>query len=183
MDLVAGIPTGSIRVSFGYMSTMEDVHKLISFIKDCFLEVKELVAPIAEPKSIQSPPDVPAMISSASEIDGNVISTGVQVTVISDGSCSSNTILENIFLYPVKSCACFKVSHYKGYHYDGTWLVIVKVSKWPVGDKGLLYDREWMIVKPSGNCLTQKEEPNLCLISPHLDLDQATLTLTAAGKC
>jgi len=60
--------------------------------------------------------------------------------------------------------------------------VIVKASKWPVGDRGLLYDREWMIVKPSGNCLTQKEEPNLCLISPHLDLNQATLTLTAAGK-
>lgn len=61
------------------------------------------------------------------------------------------------------------------------WLVIGKVSKWPIGDKGLKYDREWMIMKPSGNCLTQKEEPKLCLIYPHLDLDKATLTLTAAG--
>ena len=61
------------------------------------------------------------------------------------------------------------------------WLVIIKVSKWPVSDKGLLHDREWMIVKPSGNCLTQKEEPRLCLIRPYLDLDKATLSLTIEG--
>ena len=59
-----------------------------------------------------------------------------------------------------------------------TWL---KVLRWPIGNKGLLYDREWMIIKPSGNCLTQKEETKLCLILPQLDLDKATLTLTAAG--
>jgi len=112
MDQVAGIPTGSIRVSFGYMSTMEDVQKLIAFIKDCFLEVKELVAPTSmQPESIQSPPNVSAMlINSAGETDDNVISTGAKVTVISDGPHSTNIILENIFLYPVKSCACFKVS-------------------------------------------------------------------------
>lgn len=56
------------------------------------------------------------------------------------------------------------------------------MSKWPIGDKGLLHDREWMIVKPSGSCLTQKEEPKLCLIHPHIDLVKSTLTLTAAGQ-
>lgn len=61
-------------------------------------------------------------------------------------------------------------------------MVIDKVSKWPLGDKGLLYDREWVIVKPSGYCLTQKEEPKLCLIHPHLDLDKSTLMLTVTGK-
>lgn len=61
------------------------------------------------------------------------------------------------------------------------WLAIIKVSKWPICDKGLLHDREWMIVKPSGNCLTQKEEPRLCLIRPYLDLDKATLSLTIEG--
>ena len=58
------------------------------------------------------------------------------------------------------------------------WL---KVSRWPLGNKGLLHDREWVIAKPSGNCLTMKEEPKLCLILPQLDLNKATLTLTAAG--
>ena len=56
-----------------------------------------------------------------------------------------------------------------------------KVSKWPISNKGLLHDREWMIIKPSGNCLSQKEEPRLCLIRPHVDLNKATLTLNAEG--
>ena len=108
MDLVAGIPTGSIRVSFGYMSTMEDVNKLISFVKDCFLEEKEMATPMVRDSSIQSSPEVPVMVSLPSAAD--VISTGAQVTVVVDGSHFNNVTLENIYLYPVKSCGYFKVS-------------------------------------------------------------------------
>ena len=110
MDLVAGIPTGSIRVSFGYMSTMEDVNKLISFVKDCFQEVKEMVTPIVRDSSVRSSPNVPVMPST---VEGNVMSTGVQVTVVVDGSHFNDVILENIYLYPVKSCGYFKVSPYR----------------------------------------------------------------------
>ena len=109
MDLVAGIPTGSIRVSFGYMSTMEDVTKLISFVKDCFLEVKEMAIPmVRDSSSVQSAPEATVMVSLPSAV--NVMSTGVQVTVVADGSHFNNVILENIYLYPVKSCGYFKVS-------------------------------------------------------------------------
>lgn len=114
MDLIAGIPTGSIRISFGYMSTREDVDKLISFIKECFLEVKEMTDPIVRDKGLQPIPEV--SVSLADEAEGNVISTGVQVAVLSDGSSFNNVILENIFLYPVKSCGCFKVSYYTTYY-------------------------------------------------------------------
>lgn len=109
MDLVAGIPTGSIRVSFGYMSTNEDVDKLVSFVKDCFLE-KEMVQPTVGDKSIQRIPEVPVRL--AGKIEGNVVSTGMQVTVASDGSRFDNVMLKSIFLYPVKSCGCFKVSYW-----------------------------------------------------------------------
>ena len=108
MDLVAGIPTGSIRVSFGYMSTAEDVNRLISFVKDCFLEVKEMATPMAKDSSIQSSPEVPVMVSLPSA--AGILSTGVEVTVVVDGSNFNNVILENIYLYPVKSCGYFKVS-------------------------------------------------------------------------
>lgn len=109
MDLVAGIPTGSIRVSFGYMSTMKDVNKLISFVKDCFLEVKEtLASPVGEYKSIQENSSLVVPVT-----EGNLLSTGVKVTVVSDVSHYNNVMLKNIFLYPVKSCGCFKVSYYK----------------------------------------------------------------------
>lgn len=113
MDLVAGIPTGSVRVSFGYMSTWEDVENLIGFIKDCFLEVKELVAPTEGNECARSSPEVPVTVSLAAEMEGNVLSTKEQITVVSDGLHFTDVTLENIFLYPVKSCGCFKVSHHK----------------------------------------------------------------------
>lgn len=38
MDLVEGVPTGSVRVSLGYMSTLQDVQTFIGFIESCFVE-------------------------------------------------------------------------------------------------------------------------------------------------
>ena len=38
-DLVDGKPTGAVRVSFGYMSTLEDAQRCLQFIVDCFLEI------------------------------------------------------------------------------------------------------------------------------------------------
>lgn len=37
LDLINGYPTGSIRVSFGYMSDVEDANRLIKMIVDCFV--------------------------------------------------------------------------------------------------------------------------------------------------
>ena len=37
MDIVDGYPTGSVRISFGYMSTMKDARKFIDFITNTFL--------------------------------------------------------------------------------------------------------------------------------------------------
>lgn len=36
MDLIDGRPTGAVRVSFGYMSTMEDVERILMVYKTCF---------------------------------------------------------------------------------------------------------------------------------------------------
>ncbi|XP_056465404.1 molybdenum cofactor sulfurase isoform X2 [Gadus chalcogrammus] len=38
IDLVDGKPTGSVRVSFGYMSTFDDCQTFLSFVVDCFVE-------------------------------------------------------------------------------------------------------------------------------------------------
>lgn len=37
-DLIDGAPTGSIRVSFGYMTTKHNVDKLVEVIRQCYLE-------------------------------------------------------------------------------------------------------------------------------------------------
>lgn len=55
------------------------------------------------------------------------------------------------------------------------------MNEWEVGERGFLYDRQWMIVAESGICLTQKREPRLCLIKPTLDLPHDVLSVTAPG--
>ncbi len=42
LDLIEGHPTGSVRVSFGYMSTIEDAEVLLQFVVDCFLESQHI---------------------------------------------------------------------------------------------------------------------------------------------
>lgn len=72
--------------------------------------------------------------------------------------------LEKIYLYPVKSCGAFSVS-----------------SDWEVASTGLKYDHQWMITDSSGVCVTQKRNHYLCLIKPHIDLKNDTLTLHCEG--
>lgn len=38
VDLIAGKPTGSVRISFGYMSTFTDAQTFLNFLEECFLE-------------------------------------------------------------------------------------------------------------------------------------------------
>lgn len=65
--------------------------------------------------------------------------------------------LKSITVYPIKSCA--------GY----------SVDSWPLSNTGLLHDREWLLKSPSGEILTQKKAPEMCLISTLIDLNQGIL--------
>lgn len=38
VDLIAGKPTGSVRISFGYMSSFTDAQTFLNFLEECFLE-------------------------------------------------------------------------------------------------------------------------------------------------
>ncbi|KAL3664121.1 hypothetical protein V7S43_011005 [Phytophthora oleae] len=64
-------------------------------------------------------------------------------------------------LFPIKSCAG------------------MVVNAWPVGSRGLLFDREFAIVDVStGNALTLKTLPDLCFLYPVIDLGRETLTIS-----
>ncbi|KAF1776937.1 Cyclophilin-like domain [Phytophthora cactorum] len=53
------------------------------------------------------------------------------------------------------------------------------VNTWPVGSRGLLFDREFAIVdESSGNALTLKSLPELCFLHPIIDLGRETLTIS-----
>ncbi|KAI4888314.1 hypothetical protein NFI96_017613 [Prochilodus magdalenae] len=179
IDLVEGRPTGSVRISFGYMSTFEDCQTFLKFIVNCFVD-KPLKLDQERLARLRS--GTPAEASVSNELtsltkertvpEGNVLhissapvtKTSTTETVLNtERSSGKARTLTNIFIYPIKSCAAFEV------------------TDWPVGVQGLLYDRTWMVVNENGVCLSQKREPKLCLIHPHICLGSNTLRLQASG--
>ena len=88
VDLVEGRPTGSVRVSFGYMTTKRDVDTLIDLIKTHFVEATPTVA---------------------QELEKTVAAESKQTTKKKTGA---EVVLESIVVYPVKSCRGIQVSEW-----------------------------------------------------------------------
>ncbi|XP_025408329.1 molybdenum cofactor sulfurase 2 isoform X2 [Sipha flava] len=70
--------------------------------------------------------------------------------------------VKRIFVYPIKSCGAFET------------------NEWQLESYGFLYDRNWVVVSDTGVCMTQLEEPKLCLIRPYVDLQKGTMSLLYA---
>ncbi|KAM6283059.1 molybdenum cofactor sulfurase [Porphyrio hochstetteri] len=191
IDLVDGRPTGSIRISFGYMSSFEDAQTFLKFIMATRLSKLDTEIPFqsslkkltAESVSEDHPPFNSAdklspiphisdrelrnnstlnwqpLKAEAESIRAAVSETAVPMCRRGDKPIT----VTNIYLYPIKSCSAFEV------------------TEWPVGNQGLLYDRNWMVVNQNGVCVTQKQEPRLCLVNPSIDLKQKVMVIQAEG--
>ncbi|XP_033033838.1 molybdenum cofactor sulfurase isoform X1 [Trachypithecus francoisi] len=202
MDLIDGQPTGSVRISFGYMSTLDDVQAFLRFIIDTRLhssgdwpvpqahaDTEEAGAPSAESQADVIPAVMGrhSLLPQEDALTGSGVSNNSSTTVnavpvappVCDVARTQQTpsekaagvlegalgplVVTNLYLYPIKSCAAFEV------------------TRWPVGNQGLLYDRSWMVVNHNGVCLSQKQEPRLCLIQPFIDLQQRIMVIKAKG--
>ncbi|KAJ8273011.1 hypothetical protein GJAV_G00096330 [Gymnothorax javanicus] len=177
VDLINGRPTGSVRISFGYMSSFNDCQNFLKFIVKCFVQGPVKVAEETLHRlrpAVHSHIEHPAQLLSGNQYDIKRKKEKCDVTAamktLSGGTVTPATqgvetprTLTNIFLYPIKSCAA------------------LQVSEWPLGPQGLLFDRLWMIVNVNGVCLSQKQEPRLCLIHPQICLDTGNLSLNASG--
>ncbi|TRY87155.1 hypothetical protein DNTS_024224 [Danionella cerebrum] len=175
IDLVDGCPTGSLRVSFGYMSSFEDSQNFLQFVVNNFVS-KPLILDQIRLARFKSPSVMKASVSydlalipndqprhkSELKTTASAESTTTKSEDTEQNNHSTHT-LTNIFIYPVKSCASFQV------------------TEWPLGPQGLLYDRLWMVVNENAVCLNQKREPKLCLICPVICLASNTMKLHAAG--
>ncbi|KAJ8682706.1 hypothetical protein QAD02_018498 [Eretmocerus hayati] len=185
-DLIDGKPTGAVRVSFGYMSTVEDVNTILRMLKKCFVSGTEIV------KYPSWWPDLKLKFRTKyqlnrddlSEVDGLISYTDIDKNIsilheseaqehynsaslsknISTSTGSNSPVLSRIFIYPIKSCGRYEIK-----------------SSWELTSKGLQYDREWMITTSAGVCLTQKQEPRLCLIKPIIDIKNDQLILQYPG--
>ncbi|MDQ7091002.1 MAG: MOSC domain-containing protein [Methylococcales bacterium] len=67
--------------------------------------------------------------------------------------------LSQLIIYPIKSLAGIHVNH------------------WPVNEKGLRYDRKWMLIDSDNKFLSQRRLPKMALIKTHLV--DTTLILSA----
>jgi len=73
-------------------------------------------------------------------------------------------ILTDIFIYPVKS------------------LTGIKVSTWPVTEKGLLHDRKWMLIDSHNQFLSQRRAPKMALINTQLTETELILSTETSGS-
>lgn len=83
-------------------------------------------------------------------------------------------------LSPQEDCqTCCKCHHFLS---CSDAVLLTQVCNWPVGPKGLLHDRSWMVVNRNGVGLSQKRESRLCLIQPQVHLSSNRLLLQASGQ-
>ncbi|KAL9868481.1 molybdenum cofactor sulfurase isoform 1-T1 [Geothlypis trichas] len=195
IDLLDGRPTGSVRISFGYMSSFEDAQTFLNFIIATRLSNSDAEIPLQSVTKLptESVPDDHLSFNKADKfspilkisdrelrnIPSEAETTGswqppepeaesmrAAVSETAVPMCRKGgkpIIVAKIYLYPIKSCSAFEV------------------TEWPVGNQGLLYDRNWMVVNQNGVCMTQKQEPRLCLVSPSIDLKQKIMVIQAEG--
>ena len=80
--------------------------------------------------------------------------------------------ITSLHIYPIKSCA--------GWTLDSATLGRAGLESNGTGSQGI-GDREWMIVTPAGDFLTQREYPRMALIRPEVKLVDGRRTLVGAA--
>ncbi|XP_017885614.1 molybdenum cofactor sulfurase 1 [Ceratina calcarata] len=179
-DLINGRPTGAIRISFGYMSTIKDVQTLLLMIKQSFVDGSPIYKipdwwlshktllhakyyhNDANVKSITSnnEQEITNKLQTVKESLMHLINENPFFKLTKNTTVKKKCILEQLYIYPIKSCAAYKIA-----------------DSWSLNSKGLQYDREWMIISSAGTCLTQKQHINLCLLRPVIFKDKGIMQL------
>ncbi|XP_037932226.1 molybdenum cofactor sulfurase 3-like, partial [Teleopsis dalmanni] len=101
-DLVDGVPTGAVRMSFGYMTTKEDVSKAIQIIRDCYLT---------------------STVQRLSILENSTLPSALQHI-----PQRLRAHLKKICIYPIKSCGSYDVLEWQltntGFKYDRNWMIV-----------------------------------------------------------
>ncbi|KAF9353881.1 hypothetical protein BGX34_011309 [Mortierella sp. NVP85] len=111
-DILNGKPTGSIRVSLGAMSTIDDVVAFITFLEEYFIDT-------SDPDAVAQSQD---LIGEEDEVETNALpSTRVQI--------------DSVIIYPIKSCRGYKIPRGQswpiaphGLLYDREWMLVDEIT-------------------------------------------------------
>ncbi|KAG0317939.1 hypothetical protein BGZ99_005946 [Dissophora globulifera] len=111
-DIINGKPTGSIRVSLGAMSTIDDVVGFIAFLEEYFIDTSD--------------PD--AIVESLDLISN-------EIEAMDEDSLSPPVHVDSVIIYPIKSCRGYKIPRGKpwpiaphGLLYDREWMLVDEVT-------------------------------------------------------
>ncbi|XP_033624449.1 molybdenum cofactor sulfurase-like [Asterias rubens] len=203
MDLINGRPTGSVRISFGYMSTLADAETFLNFIAECFVEKAHR---LIEAKSIVSPSernfstkfDVKQSNLEANSFKTKGVEEDLTAAVYQDATLSQVCETGLTQVQETSEPDSRYVVGLNGFEAEirpppggkvltNIYLYPVKscsafeVSEWEIGHSGLMYDRHWMVVNSNGVCLSLKREERLSLIKPSIDLKNKCLWLHYQG--
>ncbi|XP_029670318.1 molybdenum cofactor sulfurase 2 [Formica exsecta] len=186
-DLINGKPTGAVRISFGYMSTIKDVQTVLLMITRCFID-KPCIRKFPQwwedhkikvnqkYRHFHNSNILDYSIPCITNTEKNNTNTNLRNNCHNknESNCVINPdriitqvnkcTLQQLFIYPIKSCGAYEI-----------------IDSWNLNSKGLEYDREWMIITSSGTCLTQKHYVNLCLLKPIIFKKQGIMKLTYPG--
>ncbi|XP_016051477.1 PREDICTED: molybdenum cofactor sulfurase [Miniopterus natalensis] len=197
VDLIDGQPTGSVRISFGYMSTLEDAQAFLKFIITTRLHPSS-----GQPVPQATPGEAEAVLAESeaqNTVDRCRPSSQEDTPTASRVWNDLPTALGAVCLQPplpeatrtpqtpAEKAAGVLDGDLEPHVITNLFLYPIKscaafeVTTWPVGSQGLLYDRSWMVANHNGICLSQKHEPRLCLIQPFIDLQQRVMVLKAKG--
>jgi molybdenum cofactor sulfurtransferase len=107
IDMINDLPTGAIRISFGYCSIKQDVDTFIKFLNDHFVEHK---------------------YDRMNNIIMNI--ENIKINKIELNKTEKQYFkISNIYIYPIKSCAPMKIKDKwciknGGFTYDRNWLIL-----------------------------------------------------------
>lgn len=123
IDLVDGRPTGSVRVSFGYMSTFEDCQRFLNFVAECFVEKPVTVddGRLEKLRATAAREEVNDRLSTIKVSNGEANKVNEEKQMPKDTSKTQGSqqtvsnsqggacVLTNIYIYPIKSCGAYEV--------------------------------------------------------------------------
>ena len=168
VDVVGGRAVGSVRVSLGWQSDVGDVRVLLSLLYDSFLRQPTLSWPAlmelllqATKEEALSPPELPPP-SARVVVKKGGRGEGAGKEEEGEGEKEKRTpSLRRLWLYPLKSGRA------------------VASREWGIGERGLAYDRAWMVLDGRGLAVNQKRCRRLALVQP--SVGETQLKLSADG--
>ncbi|KAI8358909.1 pyridoxal phosphate-dependent transferase [Mortierella sp. GBAus27b] len=111
-DILNGKPTGSIRVSLGAMTTVDDVVGFIAFLEEYFIDTSDPDAIIQSQDLIGEEDEIEAITSPSTPIH-----------------------IDSVVIYPIKSCRGFKIPRGQswpiaphGLLYDREWMLVDEIT-------------------------------------------------------